>query len=283
MRIIGVDFTSRPSRRKPITVQTAELTGGRLRPREASALTEFAAFEDLLCRPGPWVAALDFPFGQPRRFLENAGWPLTWTACTDYVAGLERQAFRDRLDAYRTGRAAGDKEHHRTVDRFAGGISPQKLYGVPVGLMYFEGAPRLLRSGVHLPAHGVAGDAGRVVVEGYPGILARGLIGRRSYKTDTAANRTVDQHAARRAILTALGGPAFEARYGFTVETSPDLADDPGADTLDALLCAVQAAWASTRHEEYGIPPAADPLEGWISDPLVEAAHRATRAAQGGG
>ncbi len=280
MRIIGVDFTSRPSRRKPITVQTAELTGERLCLREASALTDFATFEDLLRQPGPWVAAIDCPFGQPRRFLENAGWPLRWADCTAYVASLERQAFRDALDAYRSGRAVGDREHRRAVDRFAGGISPQKLYGVPVGLMYFESVPRLLRSGAHLPAHGVAGDAGRVVVEGYPGILARSLIGRRSYKTDTVANRTADQHAARLAILAALEGPAFEARYGFTVRTTPHLADDPSADTLDALLCAVQAAWASTkRTETYGIPAAADPVEGWISDPLVEAAYREAEAA----
>jgi hypothetical protein len=44
--------------------------------------------------------------------------------------------------------------------------------------------------------------------------------------------------------------------------------DDPMGDTLDALLCAIQAAWAYTQREHgYGIPATCDPLEGWIVDP----------------
>ena len=35
------------------------------------------------------------------------------------------------------------------------------------------------------------------------------------------------------------------------------------ADLLDALICAVQAAWAATR-PAYGIPASAPPGEGWI-------------------
>jgi hypothetical protein len=47
-----------------------------------------------------------------------------------------------------------------------------------------------------------------------------------------------------------------------------DLADDPQADTLDALLCAVQAAWAWTHRERgFGMPEDCDRLEGWIADP----------------
>jgi hypothetical protein len=48
------------------------------------------------------------------------------------------------------------------------------------------------------------------------------------------------------------------------------LADDPGADHLDALLCAVQAAWAwRCRDAGYGLPADLDPLEGWITDPAL--------------
>ena len=35
------------------------------------------------------------------------------------------------------------------------------------------------------------------------------------------------------------------------------------ADRLDAVLCLVQAAWASVR-PGWGLPPGVDPLEGWI-------------------
>ena len=41
------------------------------------------------------------------------------------------------------------------------------------------------------------------------------------------------------------------------------LADDPSGDRLDAVLCLVQAAWAS-RQAQFGQPPRADALEGWI-------------------
>ena len=48
------------------------------------------------------------------------------------------------------------------------------------------------------------------------------------------------------------------------------LADDPGADHLDALLCAVQAGWAWTqRDNNFGVSGQIDPLEGWIADPIL--------------
>ena len=34
-------------------------------------------------------------------------------------------------------------------------------------------------------------------------------------------------------------------------------------DRLDAVLCLVQAAWASTQ-PRFGLPADVDPLEGWI-------------------
>jgi hypothetical protein len=45
------------------------------------------------------------------------------------------------------------------------------------------------------------------------------------------------------------------------------LVDDASGDSLDAVLCMVQAAWAQTQYESgdlsYGLPMC-DPLEGWI-------------------
>ena len=44
--------------------------------------------------------------------------------------------------------------------------------------------------------------------------------------------------------------------------------DDTSGDMLDAVLCALQAAWAwSQRDNNYGIPKHANKLEGWIADP----------------
>ena len=41
-------------------------------------------------------------------------------------------------------------------------------------------------------------------------------------------------------------------------------------DGLDALLCAIQAAWAYTKADAgYGIPAHCNPNEGWIVDPQL--------------
>jgi len=230
----------------------------------------FVAFESMLAADGPWVTRMDFPFGQSRKFIENIGWPQTWSACVQHVGTMTKAEFRTMLDDYKRHRPSGDKQHKRTCDARARSQSPQTQYGVPVALMFFEGAPRLLSSGAHLPHHEVKGDLARTVVEAYPGLAARTLIGSRSYKNDSRKKQTPDRALARRDILALLCGPRGREHYGFTVDAPSALADDPGGDELDALLCAVQAAWAtSIGLPSFGAPPDLDPLEGWIADPTL--------------
>ena len=269
MKVFGIDFTSKPSAKKPLTGLACDFDGGVLRAGESYAWTAFEDFEAQLVRPGPWIAGLDFPFGQARRFIENAGWPRDWAGYVRHAASLGKAGFVAALEDYKRERPAGDKEHKRRTDARAGSISPQKLYGIPVGRMFFEGAPRLLDAGVTVPGL-QAGDPGRIVVEAYPGVLARALIGRRGYKNDDRRKQTPQQHSARRDILRALTDGAARARYGFAVEAPVALADDPTGDELDTLLCAVQAAWAWTlRERNFGMPADTDILEGWIADPLI--------------
>lgn len=262
-RVFGIDFTSRPTSRKPITCVEARLAGRRLSVQGLNEWTSFDAFDDFLRSPGPWVAGLDFPFGQSRRFVENIGWPASWAGYVRHVSGLSRPEFRQALDDYRRDRPAGDKEHRRVTDVRSGAVSSQKLYGVPVALMFFEGAPRLLRSGAHIPPL-LPGDRQRVALEAYPGALARRLIGRRPYKQDVRGKQSEEQLVARQDMLGALTSGADE--LGLSVSAPSELADDPQGDHLDALLCAVQAAWASCQ-ANWGIPSDVDRLEGWIVGP----------------
>ena len=269
MKIIGVDFTSRPSRRKPITGLICAFDGKLLRTESPLAWDDYADFEAMLAMPGPWVAGLDFPFGLPRRFIENIGWPRDWQAYVAHAAALGREGFVAALEEYKRDRPAGDREHKRRSDTRAGSISPQKLYGVPVGKMFFEGAPRLLASTATIAGLRRA-DPDRIVVEAYPGVVARALVGKRPYKNDDRRKQTQPQHQARREILERLAGGAARARFGFDIDAPADLADDPTGDRLDSLLCALQAAWAWTRRDDaFGMPPDADPLEGWIADPSI--------------
>jgi hypothetical protein len=267
--VLGIDFTSAPSSRKPITCARAEFDGARLSLVELMHLHDFASFEALLATPGHWIAGIDFPFGQARRFVENIDWPATWGDYVHEVSRLDRPGFRKVLENYKRDRAPGDKQHKRVCDVLTRSQSPQTLYGTPVALMFYEGAPRLLASGVHLPYHR-DGDTSRVVLEAYPGITARQLIGNRGYKSDDKRKQTAQKREARQELFARLTGEPGQTVYGFSIDAPVALADDPGADDLDALICAVQAAWGYGRADRgYGAPPDLDRLEGWISDPAL--------------
>ena len=95
--------------------------------------------------------------------------------------------------------------------------------------MFFEGAPRLVNSGVMIPVL-QPGDPERIVVEAYPGKLARQLIGRAAYKNDTAGKQTEEQHQFRCAMLRHILNGAIKANYGLSVEAQKNLADDPSGD-----------------------------------------------------
>jgi len=145
-----------------------------------------------------------------------------------------------------------------------------KLVNPPVALMFHEGAPRLAAAGVHVPGL-AAGDRGRVALEAYPGLLARSIT-RASYKNDARGKQTPARRRARRAIVAALETGA--ARLGLRLSFARPalrrrLIDDARGDALDAVLCALQAAWAVTQ-PNYGMPPRVPRGEGWIvSAPLA--------------
>jgi len=72
-------------------------------------------------------------------------------------------------------------------------------------------------------------------------------------------------------MLTELMSTRFQERYGLLVEPPAEMANDPTGDSLDALLCAIQAAWAWIHREKlFNNPPVFDPLEGWIADPIAQ-------------
>ena len=75
---------------------------------------------------------------------------------------------------------------------------------------------------------------------------------------------------ARKDLLAALetGQTRLNLRLKLTAAQHDALVADGSGDTLDAVLCMVQAAWGQLRREAgdiwYGLPPDLDPLEGWI-------------------
>ena len=261
MRIYGVDFTCAPRRAKPITVASGLLRKDSLLVEGIEKLESFEAFEALLQRPGPWIGGFDFPFSLPRELVRDLGWPASWPALVAHCSSMTRLELRKVLDAYRASRPAGQKYAHRATDLPAGSSSPMKLVNPPVALMFHEGARRLVAAGVNIP-HLLENGNSRIALEAYPGLLVRRQLGLRdSYKADAPAGRTPARRSVRRRIIQALqsGKPlGIKAQLSMT-----PLMDDGSGDLLDAVICAVQAAWAA-RRPRYGLPDDAPSGEGWI-------------------
>ena len=275
MDIFGIDFTSAPSYSKPITTALCVLSSGVLEVSSFADLNDFSSFEKLLNKPGPWVSGFDFPFGQSRKLVANIGWPMTWEGYVSNVAEMSKEQYIDALNNYKKDRAVGDKEHKRATDDLAASISPQKLFGVPVGKMFFEGAPRLLRSNVSiLPVR--PNNDNRIALEAYPALVARRWAVKQGYKSDTRSKQTEAHVVARRAIAEGIMSAELKAIYGFEIACTDEkiqhIIDDATGDQMDALLCAIQAAWAWTQRDNgFGMAEDVDTLEGWITDPgLVE-------------
>ena len=285
--VFGIDFTSAPKRRKPILCLECRLVGDVLEivgVQPWHAFGTFAEFEAFLQAPPPasseaWIAGADLPFGLSIRFIDDMQWPRRWGDYIDrHLAPLcrqgwqGRQAWRRILDDYKENRRFGDKEHLRRTDELAGSLSPQKQYGVPVGLMLLEGAPRLRAAGVTIPGL-QEGSPERLVVEAYPGVAVDNLMREKlSYKTDTVRKQTAKQCKNRRSILETLLARSRKI-YGIEVrgtEGHDVLVEDGTGDHLDALLCAVQAAWAwRDRSSDFGLTAAICSSEGGIADPML--------------
>jgi hypothetical protein len=169
-------------------------------------------------------------------------------------------------------RPPGQKWRYRLADLRSGSSSAMMLFRVPVGKMFYQGAPRLLASGVRIEPCRRNGDE-RVAVEAYPAVVARRFLGRAAYKRDGVPD-TPERRSARETLLAGLESATLREVYGFTAEMDgawrEEFVRDPSADALDSLLCAVQAAWAYLKRDEnYGVPPECDPEEGWILDPAL--------------
>lgn len=274
VKVFGIDFTSRPSRSKAIACARCQLDGDRLVVEDVQRLESLDAFDAFLDLPGPWIAGIDFPFGQPRRLVRNLNWPESWAAYVARVAGLSRHGFRDVLEDYKRDRPEGDREHLRLVDGLTGAQSPSKLYGVPVALMFYEGSQRLLNSATCvIPVRPTADD--RVVVEAYPALVARALVGRDQYKPAESGDVQTRARAVRERMVQKLADGSLLARYGISVDLSEGLrwgcVDDAEGDSLDAVLAAVQSAWSWLRRDDgYGVPEDCDLVEGWIVDPATQ-------------
>ena len=279
--LVGCDFSSRPTPKKPILIAIGGFNGGCVQLSKLERLPSLALFEQWLQQPTPWLGAFDLPFGLPRELVQALGWPLIWEDCIRHYAALSREQIRAAFAAFCNDRPVGGKFAHRRTDLPAGSSPSMKWVNPPVAYMLHAGVPLLLNAGVTLlglhpgpslnPHGSVAAEpAQRAALEAYPGLLAREILGRRSYKSDDKAKQSPERLIARQDLITALehGQTRLNLRLKLTHAQRDVLVDDASGDSLDAVLCLVQAAWAHARHAQgdvrYGLPEQMDPLEGWI-------------------
>ena len=265
--LIGVDFSSRPTVRKPIMVALGTQQAGAVKLQRMERFKTLDAFGNWLSTTPNWIGGFDLPFGLPRELVETLGWPTDWRACIDHYRKLTRPTIRDTFAAFCDARPAGAKFAHRACDAPAGSSPSMKWVNPPVAYMLHAGLPLLLQAGAWCPAHDAAPQcaAARIALEAYPGLLARELIARRSYKSDDRAKQTAERLIARKDMVEALeqGRSRLALRLRLSAAQRDALAADASGDTLDAVLCLFQAAWAA-RQPGFGLPETVDRLEGWI-------------------
>ena len=264
--LLGCDFSCAPSARKPIVLALGHATADGVALLGLERFASLEAWRGWLADQPAWIGAFDFPFGLPRELVAHLGWPMQWQPLIAHYAGLDRALIRETFAAFCAARPAGSKFAHRRFDKLAGSSPSMKWVNPPVAYMLHAAVPLLLEAGVHIPGL-QEGDPQRVALEAYPGLLARELIGRRSYKSDEKARQTPDRLIARKDVITALeqGRTRLGLRLKLTHAQADALVGDASGDSLDAVLCLVQAAWAAQHGApRYGLPADLDPLEGWI-------------------
>ena len=275
MFVLGCDFSSSPSRRKPVVVAVSDHLASETNKYERCTLLKIEQFDTLdawaqwLQAQPHWVGGFDLPFGLPRELVETLGWPTDWALCMQHYAKLSRADIRATFKAFCDARPVGGKFAHRATDVPAGSSPSMKWVNPPVAYMLHAGVPRLMETGCHFPGlHD--GNPLKVALEAYPGLLAREVLGKRSYKSDDKAKQTPERLIARKDLITALelGQTRLKLRLKLTHAQRDMLVGDASGDTLDAVLCLMQAMWAQHQQSRgaplYGLPPGVDPLEGWI-------------------
>lgn len=272
--LIGCDFSSSPTKRKGIVCAKGAQAGGRLVLQGLEKLASLDEFSAYLESEPSWLGAFDLPFGLPRELVVAMGWPLDWEACIRHYAALGRDDIRTAFAAFCDARPVGGKFAHRATDFPAQSSPSMKWVNPPVAFMLHAGVPRLMGANAYFPGLQIrpaGADADlRVALEAYPGLIAKAVLGSRSYKSDEKAKQTPERLIARKDLVNAL--EMGQTRWGVRLKLShaqrDALVDDPSGDSLDSVLCLVLAAWAELRHGAgaplYGLPPTMDPLEGWI-------------------
>ncbi|MGI9446184.1 MAG: hypothetical protein ACR2NI_00840 [Pirellulales bacterium] len=269
--LLGVDFSSAPTRRKPITVAVGLMpttTDPVYRLQTIREIETLEAFECMLTEPLRWIGGFDLPFGQPRTLIEHERWPTQWNDFVHFFCGQSREYLRETFRDWCNAHPPGNKFAWRKTDRPAGSSPAMRWTNPPVAWMMHAGIGRMLEAGLAFPAHRYPRKRShikRIALEAYPGFTARKII-RGSYKSDSPAKQTHERKDRRKLILDAIS--TGEAGLSICLEANrrwrQRIIADARGDLLDAVICSLQAGHAALQRN-FGLPRNLDTLEGWIA------------------
>jgi hypothetical protein len=191
MKVFGLDFSTS----KLLTLARCELDGRTLRVRELRDLTSsdrreqkknpFAILEAWLSKEeGPWIAGMDFPFGQPVEAVEHFQWlndtDQKWIAYVRNIRSThkDKKEFKTTIESWRHPVKINKKgervrvRKYRLCDLLAESHSPMNCIRPPVGQMFFEGVSRLCDADLSIQPVRVKDSCARHVVEAYPRLVA---------------------------------------------------------------------------------------------------------------
>ena len=149
--LVGCDFSSSPSKRKPIVLAVGHVQTGRVQLQRLLRFDTLTGFSDWLQLPQSWVGGFDLPFGLPRALVEQLQWPTDWLSCMQHYGALSRAEIRETFKAFCDARPVGGKFAHRATDGPAGSSPSMKWVNPPVAYMLHAGVPLLIDAGLSLP------------------------------------------------------------------------------------------------------------------------------------
>jgi hypothetical protein len=178
-----------PRARKPIVGGARPPAGAVLRLQRLDELPTHGRLRSAAGQPGPWLAAFRLSLRPAACFCPGAAVGQhdaaeVITNCS--VAAPHAWPFRALVDAWGNTRPAGQRLLHRVTDTaLPGSAAPARCRRATC--RWASCTTKVMRAWWQRCARCRGCDAGdpqRVALEGYPGLLAHELIGRRSYKND---------------------------------------------------------------------------------------------------
>ena len=146
--LAGIDFTSRPTRRKPITVAIGQSDDAGVRLRGSTATCRSRASRPGCARRGHGWAPSTSP-SACRASWSNAGLAAQWLALMEFYASLSREQIRATFAAFCDARPVGLRSSRNRACDLPAGSSPSMKWVNRRWPYAAAGVPLLIAAGVH--------------------------------------------------------------------------------------------------------------------------------------